>query len=145
MPMKLRLSFFSFLLISLLGFSQQRSLTTNAEVSVITFGPGASLNDAFGHNAFRIKDNSQRIDLVYGYGEYDFDAPNFYLKFARGKLNYLISRHRFTDVFYHYKKYNRQIDEQVLNLSFEEKQRLFDFLENNYKPENRRYLYDFFL
>lgn len=144
MPMKLRLSFFSFLLISLLGFSQQRTLTADAEVSVITFGPGTSLNDAFGHNAFRIKDNSQQIDLVYGYGEYDFDAPNFYLKFARGKLNYLISRHRFRDVFYHYKKYNRRIDEQVLNLSFEEKQRLFDFLENNYKPENRRYLYDFF-
>ena len=31
-----------------------------------------------------------------------------------------------------------------MNLSDEEKQKLFEFLENNYKPENRAYLYDFF-
>ncbi|WP_422105106.1 DUF4105 domain-containing protein [Winogradskyella sp.] len=142
--MKLKLSLFCLLTLSILGFSQQNTLTENAVVSVLTFGPGTSLNDAFGHNAFRIKDNSQRIDLVYGYGEYDFDAPNFYLKFARGKLNYLISKHRFSDIFYHYSGHNRTIEEQVLNFSIEEKQRLFDFLENNYKPENRKYLYDFF-
>jgi hypothetical protein len=40
--------------------------------------------------------------------------------------------------------YNRTLKEQVLNFSETEKQALFDFLENNYKPENRRYLYDFF-
>lgn len=142
--MKLKLSLFCLLTLSILGFSQQNTLTENAVVSVLTFGPGTSLNDAFGHNAFRIKDNSQRIDLVYGYGEYDFDAPNFYLKFARGKLNYLISKHRFSDIFYHYSGHNRTIKEQVLNFSIEEKQRLFDFLESNYKPENRKYLYDFF-
>ncbi|WP_299527055.1 DUF4105 domain-containing protein [Winogradskyella sp.] len=142
--MKLKLLLFTLLLVSFLGFGQRFSLTKNAKVSVLTFGPGTSLNDAFGHNAFRIKDDSKRIDLVYGYGEYDFEAPNFYLKFARGKLNYMISRHRFTDIFYHYSKHNRSIEEQVLNLTFEEKQQLFDFLEDNYKPENRKYLYDFF-
>ncbi|OZV67592.1 lipoprotein N-acyltransferase Lnb domain-containing protein [Winogradskyella aurantia] len=126
------------------GFSQTLNLTQDAEVSVLTFGPGESLNDAFGHNAFRITDKSRGFDLVYGYGEYDFDAPFFYLKFAQGKLNYLISRHRFSDIFDHYSRNNRSIDEQVLNLNASEKQKLFDYLENNYKPENRRYLYDFF-
>lgn len=141
--MKLKLSFLA-LFISIFSFSQQLSLTDKAEVSVLTFGPGNSLNDAFGHNAFRIKDKDKGIDIVYGYGEYDFDAPNFYLKFARGKLNYLISRHHFSDIFYFYSKYNRSINEQVLNFSKEEKQKLYNYLENNYKPENRRYLYDFF-
>lgn len=142
--MKLKLSFFLFLFVYVSSFGQQIQLTEDAEVSVLTFGPGESLNDAFGHNAFRIKDKSKGIDLVYGYGEYDFDAPNFYLKFARGKLNYLISRHNFSNIYYHYTSYNRSIDEQVLNFNLKEKQSLFDFLENNYKPENRRYLYDFF-
>lgn len=128
----------------LLTSGQQSILTEGAEVSVLTFGPGQSLNDSFGHNGFRIKDKTKGIDVVYGYGEYDFDAPNFYLKFARGKLNYLISKNNFSDVFHFYSSYNRSIDEQVLNLSLEEKQKLFDFLENNYKPENRRYKYDFF-
>jgi hypothetical protein len=142
--MKLKLSFFVFLFISLYAFTQQLQLSENSQVSVITIGPGESLNDAFGHNAFRIKDRNLQIDVAYGYGEYDFDAPNFYLKFAQGKLNYLISKHNFSDIYRHYVNYNRTIEEQVLNLSTEEKQRLFDYLENNYKPENRRYLYDFF-
>lgn len=142
--MKLKLSFFLFLFVFTFTYGQQPQLTDGAEVSVLTFGPGESLNDAFGHNAFRIQDKSKGMDLVYGYGEYDFDAPNFYLKFARGKLNYLISRHNFSNIYYHYTSYNRTIDEQVLNLTKEEKQSLFDYLENNYRPENRRYLYDFF-
>lgn len=125
-------------------FSQQYQLSSNAEVSVLTIGPGSSLNDAFGHNAFRIKDNSLGIDAVYGYGQYDFDAPNFYLKFTQGKLEYLISRHNFADIYYYYTKYNRTIDEQILNFTPEEKQKLFSLLETNYKPENRRYIYDFF-
>ncbi|MDH7912981.1 DUF4105 domain-containing protein [Winogradskyella sp. SYSU M77433] len=124
--------------------AQQFKLSPSAEVSVLTVGSGESLNDAFGHNAFRIKDRTLGVDIVYGYGEYDFGAPNFYLKFARGKLNYLISRDSFRDFYNHYLYYNRTIEEQVLNLSPEQKQRLFDYLENNYKPENRRYLYDFF-
>jgi len=142
--MKLRLSFFLFIFIGFASTAQQFQLTPEAKISVITIGPGQSLNDAFGHNAFRIKDRSLGIDVTYGYGEYDFDAPNFYLKFAQGKLNYLISRHNFSDFYRHYKASNRTIKEQILNLSKEENQKLFDYLENNYKPENRRYLYDFF-
>jgi hypothetical protein len=142
--MKLKLCFFVFLFTIFSSFAQQFQLSPEAKLSVLTIGPGESLNDAFGHNAFRIKDESLGIDVAYGYGEYDFDAPNFYLKFAQGKLNYLISRHNFSDFYNHYVTYNRTISEQVLNLSSEEKQKLFNYLETNYKPENRRYLYDFF-
>ncbi|GAB5564486.1 MAG: DUF4105 domain-containing protein [Winogradskyella sp.] len=124
--------------------AQSITLSEQAEISVLTFGPGTSLNDAFGHNAFRIKDRTNRIDFVYGYGQYDFDAPNFYLKFARGKLNYLISKHKYPNIYYHYSSYDRTIEEQVLNLSVTEKQKLFNYLEHNYRPENRGYLYDFF-
>lgn len=142
--MNLKLSFIIFLFGICSSFAFQPQLSDKASVSVLTIGPGESLNDAFGHNAFRIQDRALGIDVVYGYGEYDFDAPNFYLKFAQGKLNYLISRHNFLDIYNHYVRYNRTIKEQVLNLSAEERQGLIDYLENNYKPENRRYLYDFF-
>ena len=142
--MKLKLLLFIFLFNIAAIFAQRFQLTPDAKVSVLTIGPGESLNDAFGHNAFRIKDSNLGIDVVYGYGEYDFDAPNFYLKFAQGKLNYLISRHNFSDFYRHYLSYDRTIEEQILNFSIQENQKLFDYLENNYKPENRRYLYDFF-
>lgn len=142
--MKLRLSFITLVFIFFSGTSQNFQLTAEAEISVLTIGSGESLNDAFGHNAFRIRDLTQGIDVVYGYGEYDFDAPNFYLKFAQGKLNYLISKDDFPGFYRHYVYYNRTIKEQVLNLTSSEKQNLNNYLHNNYQPENRRYLYDFF-
>lgn len=142
--MQKNLLFLILFLCAELTFSQQNQLSPEAEISILTVGPGTSLNDAFGHSGFRIKDTSNRIDVVYGYGEYDFDAPNFYLKFAQGKLNYLISKTDFTRFFQVYNYYNRSIKEQVLNLSLDEKQKLYNYLINNYKPENRPYLYEFF-
>jgi len=142
--MKLKLSVLALLCFFNFSFSQQLQLSPKAEVSVLTFAPGTNLNDAFGHNAFRIKDRTQGVDMVYGYGGYDFDAPNFYLKFAQGKLNYLISKKKFSDIFQLYRYYDRTIDEQTLNFNQDQKQKLYNYLENNYKPENRRYLYDFF-
>lgn len=142
--MKKTLFLLAFVLISLNLKAQQNQLSDAAEISVLTVGPGRSLNDAFGHSAFRIKDRKKGMDVVYGYGEYDFDAPYFYLKFAQGKLDYLISKTDFSRFYQVYVYYNRSIEEQVLNLNQTEKQRLYDFLVNNYKPENRRYLYDFF-
>ncbi|WP_303317399.1 DUF4105 domain-containing protein [Flavivirga abyssicola] len=138
------LSFLFLFLFVTIGTAQKNKLSPEANISVLTVGPGSSLNDSFGHSAFRIHDRLHGIDLVYGYGEYDFGAPNFYLKFAQGKLNYLISKDKFQRFYQVYKFYNRTVKEQVLNLSQEEKQKLYDFLINNYKPENRRYLYDFF-
>jgi hypothetical protein len=124
--------------------AQQDILSEQAEISVLTIGPGASLNDSFGHNAFRVKDPVKGIDLVFNYGVYDFEAPYFILKFARGKLNYLIGGDYYEDFFNSYISQNRTIKAQILNLSQSEKQKLFDYLINNYQPENRRYLYDFF-
>ena len=104
--MKLKLSVLVFLFTCVSLVAQQLQLSDDAKISVITIGPGESLNDAFGHNGFRIKDRALGIDLVYGYGEYDFDAPNFYLKFIQGKLDYLISRHPFQNFYYAYENHS---------------------------------------
>ncbi|GGD02568.1 lipoprotein N-acyltransferase Lnb domain-containing protein [Hyunsoonleella pacifica] len=120
-----------------------QELSENAEISVLTIAPGASLNDAFGHSAFRIQDDTNHLDLVFNYGVYDFEAPNFILKFAQGKLNYLIGLNRFNDFYRAYTGADRGIKQQTLNLTYTEKQKLFSYLIENYKPENRRYLYDF--
>lgn len=136
------------LLVSFLFFitlqAQPNILSNEAEISVLTVGPGNDLNDAFGHSAFRILDRKNKIDEVYGYGEFNFNAPNFYLKFAQGKLNYSIGKDDFYRFYQVYAYYNRSIKAQILNLSQTEKQKLYNFLLNNYKPKNRNYLYEFF-
>ena len=124
--------------------AQQKQLSSQAEISVLTLGPGTSLNDSFGHNSFRIKDTLLGIDYTYNYGVFDFNTPNFYTKFARGKLNYRIEKNQYKNFINFYILQNRTVKEQVLNLSQFEKQLLYDYLINNYKPENQYYLYDFF-
>lgn len=122
--------------------AQNSSLLPPIEISVLTFGPGSTLNDAFGHNAIRVK--TRFTDEAYDYGRYDFDDPNFYTNFARGKLKYLQGKSNYSNIIAFYKSQNRTIKEQVLDLSEEERIRLYTYLINNYKPENRAYLYDFF-
>lgn len=140
---KALLSLFLFISVQFI-FSQQNLLSEKAEISVLTISPGNSLNDAFGHNAFRIKDSSINLDKTFDYGRFDFEAPNFYLNFAKGKLNYSIGDSTFYDFLRFYTYQNRTVKEQILNLSLSEKQSLFNYLLENNKPENRNYLYEFF-
>lgn len=124
--------------------AQPFTLSENATVSVLTVGPGDNLYDKFGHNAIRIKDEASGYDAAYNFGVYDFDTPNFYGKFAQGKLNYKLEVWKFDSFLNLYKRQNRWVKEQVLDLNYSERKQLFEFLENNALPENRYYLYDFF-
>ena len=131
-----------FLLSTTAGLSQSMPLPEDTTVSVITFGPGSNLNDAFGHNAIRIK--SRVADIAYDFGRYNFDDPNFYLDFARGKLNYLQGKSNYKNLIAFYISENRTIKEQQLRLSQAETQELYNYLEANYKKNQGAYLYDFF-
>ncbi|MCK0132249.1 DUF4105 domain-containing protein [Flavobacteriaceae bacterium F08102] len=126
------------------SYSLAQQLTKEAEISVITVAPGSLLLDAFGHSAFRVYDKANGIDRAYNYGTYDFNTPNFYGKFAQGKLRYDLAAYPFPIFAKSYVAEKRSIREQILNLSLTEKQAFFDFLENNAKPANKSYLYDFF-
>jgi hypothetical protein len=126
------------------GFAQNKQLSSKAEISVITCDPGTELYASFGHSAFRVLDRTGGIDQVYNYGTFNFNTPNFYLKFAQGKLLYDLSTYPFYYFLRSYVEENRTVKEQVLDLDQNSKQRFYDFLENNAKPENKSYLYDFF-
>ena len=126
------------------SFAQQIPLSDAAEISILTMGPGKDLYDSFGHTAIRLEDKVRGIDVTYNYGVYDFNDPNFYAKFAKGQMRYVLDRRRTEGFLRNYIEANRWIKEQVLALTPQEKQAMFNFLENNLKPENRAYNYDFF-
>jgi Domain of unknown function (DUF4105) len=133
------------LLITSRAFSLGIPLSDQAQISVITLGPDQNdLIQAFGHSAVRVLDPSQGIDEVYNYGVFSFNQPNFYLNFARGHNLYLLgisSYPEFRDVYIYY---HRFVHEQVLNLTQQQKQKIFDYLQWNARQENRGYLYDYF-
>ena len=129
-----------------LSFSQNQviDLSPKGDISLLTFDPGEQLYEVFGHSAVRVKDPVRNIDVVYNYGTFDFDAPNFYLKFIRGQLDYFLSLAKYDAFKRKYIAQKREIREQVLNLTHKEANKLFHFLQKNYLPENRYYRYDFF-
>jgi hypothetical protein len=141
--MKKKLSFL--ILICLCSFiknTAQVNLSVYSEISVVTAGPGKELYEKFGHTALRIKDPVLNLDLIYNYGVFDFNAPNFYSNFAAGKMYYLLDRYDFKYFLASYKRDKRWLKQQVLNLNQAEKQQFFNYLENNARPENATYLYD---
>lgn len=119
-------------------------LSPEAKISLLTCSPGDELYSIFGHSAIRVSDSLQNFDTVFNYGTFDFDDPNFYTNFVRGKLNYKLSATSYRNFEYNYVYEGRWIWEQELNLTQYEKQYLFDSLVINYHPENQYYLYDFF-
>lgn len=122
---------------------ESKLLSDSAEIYLITCDPGVDLYSAFGHSAIQIFDKKTKTDYVYNYGVFDFDTPNFYSKFVRGKLMYKVSRTSFKRFLRGYFYEKRSVYKQKLLLNSDEKQKLFDALETNYLPENKYYLYDF--
>lgn len=122
--------------------AQIPKLSEDAKISLLTCAAGDELYYAFGHSAFRVQDNAIGLDVVYNYGTFDFDQPNFYLNFVKGRMLYSLTRRTFEQFLYEYEMEKRWVKEQVFEMTLEEKNKMLAFFENNYLPENRDYLYD---
>jgi len=133
---------FSFCL-SANGYTQA-TLSDNSKISLLTIGPGTQIADMYGHTAIRIKDLSQNKDEIYHYGLYDFETPNFVMKFLRGKLMYQMGASNIKQFTAYYDRAQRTMYEQTLNLDSQQKNIFYAALRENFKPKNRKYLYDFF-
>ncbi|MBK7408876.1 MAG: DUF4105 domain-containing protein [Saprospirales bacterium] len=115
-----------------------------ARITMLTCSPGEALYSSFGHSAIRIQDASRGLDQIYNYGTFDFNTPNFYTKFLRGKLLYNLDVQSFQSFMVEYRTEGRSVYEEEVQLDGPEKEAVAGFLTENYRPENRYYLYDFF-
>jgi hypothetical protein len=137
--------FFCILLMSSIfnAFGQEVLLSKNARVSVLTCGTGNESYSLFGHTAIRISDLDSNLDIVYNYGHFDFDTPNFVMKFTKGDLNYSITNNRYIDFMNQYNYEKRDVYEQELNIPLALKQKLFDNLAQSMLSDERLYQYKF--
>ncbi|WP_158522802.1 Lnb N-terminal periplasmic domain-containing protein [Geofilum rhodophaeum] len=113
-------------------------------MTILTCAPGEELYSLFGHTAIRVQDKESGSDYVFNYGTFDFSTPNFYLKFMRGELDYMLSVTTFDRFLREYQMDSRSVWEQELLLSETEKSALLEALMLNHQPENRYYPYHFF-
>ena len=119
-------------------------LSPESKISLLTCAPGDEIYSYFGHSAIRINDPQSGIDYVFNYGVFSFDTPNFAWRFAKGETDYILAGEPMSSFMESYHEEQRNVYEQVLNISQTEKQSLFDSLIENAKKENRVYRYRHF-
>lgn len=132
-----------FFILFLTGHSQNVQLSDNAKVSIITIGTASPSYALYGHTGIRFKDISTNLDVVFNYGAFDFNTPNFMLKFVKGDLQYFVTSSSYADFEYNYRFENRSIYEQKLELPIDKIRTLYSKINNSLTSNERFYTYKF--
>lgn len=122
----------------------EKPLSSKAFISLLTASPGEEVYAQYGHTAIRVCDSLQNFDLVFNYGLFDFNSPDFLSRFVRGKTDYMVGSCSYMDFLLEYQMSNRAVTEQIINLLPNEKESIWRALVKNIQPENRTYRYNFF-
>ena len=137
--------FILFLTLLFFPAKAQLKLSENARISLLTNAPtDDEVFTLYGHAAFRIFDPGQDIDYVFNYGIFSFNKPYFIYRFAKGETDYMLGVTNFQDYIIEYQMRGTTVTEQILNLTQDEKERIWQALLVNNRPENREYRYNFF-
>lgn len=123
--------------------AQYLSFGDSTQISLITCAPGKEVYERFGHSGVRLFDPVSKLDVVFNYGIFSFQTDNFILKFIKGETDYYLGVVPTNMFLPEYQSRNSNVWEQVLNLTPREKQKLIESLLENFKPENRKYRYNF--
>lgn len=119
-------------------------LSERSTVSILTCSKTSKYIYAlFGHSAVRITDQERQLDLVYNYGTFDTDDPNFYINFISGRMKYSLSVSTYHSFLQEYITTQQTVSAQKLNLTLKEKNKLFLLLNEQLKPTHKYYYYDF--
>jgi hypothetical protein len=113
-------------------------------VYLMTMGPGKAVWERFGHNAIWIHDPARGTDKTYNYGLFDLQQERFLVRFLQGRMWYWMQGFPAESYVQLYRRANRSVWIQELEMSPKAKQELQEFLEWNELPENRFYHYDYY-
>ena len=111
-------------------------------IKLVTIDPGDELTMWWGHTGIVVEDTRVNAASFYNYGLFSLDQENFILNFARGRLIFWIGVWDAKLALNYYKRLNRTIRIQTLNLHPEKKLEMAKILAENVLPQNREYLYD---
>ena len=125
------------------GLQAQVKLSDDARVSVLTCGVGNEVYSLFGHTAIRVKDSATALDVVFNYGAFDFEAPNFVGRFTKGDLQYFVTADSFSDFMYQYYFERRSVSEQELLIEPDARRKIFERLMTVMNSDERFYTYKF--
>lgn len=113
-----------------------------ARVSLLTCSPGEEVYELFGHTALRYTDD--KSDIVFGYGYFSFNTPNFVWRFILGETDYMAGAVDYSSFIEEYRLRGAGVTEQIIPLDSLQKEQLLRALITNCRMENRVYRYNYF-
>jgi hypothetical protein len=113
-------------------------------IYVMTMGPGREVWERFGHIAIGVRDAATGTDSVYNYGLFSFSQPGFIRRFIQGRMMYWMGGEDAQWTLTLYRRLQRSVWVQELNLTPAQRLQLRDFLRWNEQPENKYYRYDYY-
>ncbi|MBR1720091.1 MAG: DUF4105 domain-containing protein, partial [Phocaeicola sp.] len=134
----------TFLMILLLLLPLKGKGQDSLRWSLLTCQPSQEIYQLFGHTALRCENYTRKVDLVFNYGMFSFNTPNFVMRFVKGETDYLLGVEEYADFLQNYKRRGSGVIQQTLNLTQEEANKLWQSLLENARPENRVYRYNYF-
>ena len=114
------------------------------QISLLTCSPGKEVWAQYGHTAIRYYDKESGEDLAINYGIFSLDQTYFIPRFVLGMTDYRMGVQPMDMFLAQYSYEGRGVIEQVLNLSAEDKEVIYKALQENMKPENVVYRYNYF-
>ncbi|MCM1319566.1 MAG: DUF4105 domain-containing protein [Muribaculaceae bacterium] len=115
-------------------------------VGFVTCYPGPEIFELYGHEAVRISGRVQGepVDVIFNYGLFDFDSPNFVGRFVKGETDYMTGAEPTSLFLMPYRERGSRVVERVLPLSQAEALRMYYALANDVLPANSTYRYKYF-
>ena len=127
-----------------LPFCGWGNTSDSVRVSLLTCAPGSEIYSLFGHTALRYENPTKGEDWVFNYGMFSFNTPNFVMRFVKGETDYQLGVIPFRYFEGEYAMRGSSVYQQELNLTSQEKENIIRLLEENYRPANRTYRYNYF-
>ena len=124
--------------------AQSMNNNDSIQISLLTCSPGKEVWAQYGHTAIRYYDKEKGLDLAINYGIFSLDQTYFIPRFVLGMTDYRMGIQAMDDFLAQYSYEERGVVEQVLNLSPKDKDVIYEALQENMKPENVVYRYNYF-
>ena len=124
--------------------AQSMTNPDSIQISLLTCSPGKEVWAQYGHTAIRYYDKESGEDFAINYGIFSLDQTYFIPRFVLGMTDYRMGVQPMDIFLAQYSYEGRGVVEQVLNLSVEDKEVIYKALQENMKPENVVYRYNYF-
>lgn len=111
-------------------------------VSILVASPGAEIYELEGHAGLRIID-SDGSDYTVNWGLFDFNSPGFVYRFVKGETDYSAGVCPSDWFIGSYLRHGRGVKEIPLNLTPRQVDMVKALVEENLRPENRVYRYNY--